>query len=574
MAVRLPVITEYDNKGISAAIGDLKKLGKQQLLGVVSAGALVDAARRSIQAANEDARSQRLLANTLQNTTGATNDQVAAVEANLQKLQYSAAVADDELRPALQKLLQATRDTGKAQDLLATALNIAATTGRDVETVALSLSRAYQGNIGALRRLGLRVSDTAVKSKDFQMAMEEIRPVVDGAAEAAAKGADGGWKRLGIALGDISEVVGTELNNALGPTVSNLGKAAQAATEAGESGSFLGNATKVIIAELIKATAGLGLFGGAAKSAKKDTDDLGASVNVTAGRFRALEEANKRAYSDLQAKRQEEAAKRSKGLKEKTDALAKANKERLATALTTARQRLEQLTQASQDYSDSIRDSITGAVSLSDAVARATDTEQAYNDALAERRDAYAELAKLQAVTFDAATGKTQVADAEDLAAAMERVAKAESAVVEAQGKRVDYTAAFREQINAAKDFAGSLQTLIGQGLKQTGLQQLLNLGPVAGAQVAKDLVAGTAGLSVSDLNMDALTAAAAGVGGAAAGQMFGADIAGAQNTLGAVTYANDIKITVTSADPDAVVRALVAWSKKNGKLPASIRVD
>jgi hypothetical protein len=574
MAVRLPVITEYDNKGISAAIGDLKKLGKQQLLGVVSAGALVDAARRSIQAANEDARSQRLLANTLQNTTGATNDQVAAVEANLQKLQYSAAVADDELRPALQKLLQATRDTGKAQDLLATALNIAATTGRDVETVALSLSRAYQGNIGALRRLGLRVSDTAVKSKDFQMAMEEIRPVVDGAAEAAAKGADGGWKRLGIALGDISEVVGTELNNALGPTVSNLGKAAQAATEAGESGSFLGNATKVIIAELIKATAGLGLFGGAAKSAKKDTDDLGASVNVTAGRFRMLEEANKRAYSDLQAKRQEEAAKRSKALKEKTDALAKANKERLATALTTARQRLEQLTQASQDYSDSIRDSITGAVSLSDAVARATDTEQAYNDALAERRDAYAELAKLQAVTFDAATGKTQVADAEDLAAAMERVAKAESAVVEAQGKRVDYTAAFREQINAAKDFAGSLQTLIGQGLKQTGLQQLLNLGPVAGAQVAKDLVAGTAGLSVSDLNMDALTAAAAGVGGAAAGQMFGADIAAAQNTLGAITYANDIKITVTSADPDAVVRALVAWSKKNGKLPASIRVD
>jgi hypothetical protein len=406
------------------------------------------------------------------------------------------------------------------------------------------------------------------------MAMEEIRPVVDGAAEAAAKGADGGWKRLGIALGDISEVVGTELNNALGPTVSNLGKAAQAATEAGESGSFLGNATKVIIAELIKATAGLGLFGGAAKSAKKDTDDLGASVNVTAGRFRALEEANKRAYSDLQAKRQEEAAKRSKALKEKTDALAKANKERLATALTTARQRLEQLTQASQDYADSIRDSITGAVSLSDAVARATDTEQAYNDALAERRDAYAELAKLQAVTFDAATGKTQVADAEDLAAAMERVAKAESAVVEAQGKRVDYTAAFREQINAAKDFAGSLQTLIGQGLKQTGLQQLLNLGPVAGAQVAKDLVAGTAGLSVSDLNMDALTAAAAGVGGAAAGQMFGADIAGAQNTLGAITYANDIKITVTSADPDAVVRALVAWSKKNGKLPASIRVD
>jgi len=276
----------------------------------------------------------------------------------------------------------------------------------------------------------------------------------------------------------------------------------------------------------------------------------------------------------MRKKAEEEAKKRAEEARKKAEALAKANKERLATALTTARERLEQLTQASQDYSDSIRDTITGAISLSDAVSRATDTEQAYNDALAERRDAYAELAKLQQVTFDAATGKTQVADAEDLAAAMERVAKAEGAVVEAQGKRVDYTAAFREQVNAAKDFAGSLQTLIGQGLNKTGLQQLLNLGPVAGAQVAKDLISGTAGLSVSDLNMDALTAAAAGVGGAAAGQIFGADIAAAQNTLGAVTYANDIKITVTSADPDEVVKALIKWSKKNGKLPASIKVN
>jgi len=165
------------------------------------------------------------------------------------------------------------------------------------------------------------------------------------------------------------------------------------------------------------------------------------------------------------------------------------------------------------------------------------------------------------------------VADAEDLADAMERVRRAEEGVVTAQGQRVSYTQAFREQIAAAKDFAGSLQTLIGQGLQQSGLQQLLNLGPVAGAQVAKDILSGTAGLSVADLNMDQLTAAAAGVGTAAASQMFGADITAAQNTLGAVTYANDIKITVTSADPDKVVEALVKWSKKNGKLPASIKV-
>jgi len=574
MAVRLPVITEYDNRGVTAAIGDLKKLGKQQLLGVVSAGALIDVARRSVQAANEDARSQRLLANTLQNTTGATDEQTAAIESNLQQLQYSAATADDELRPALQKLLQATRDQEHAQELLATALDISAVTGRDVESVAMALSRAYQGNIGALRRLGLRISDSAVKSKDFAMAMEEIRPMVDGASEAAAAGADGGWKKLGLAVGDLSEALGTKINEGLSPLIDLFNDLNAATKETSENQGKLVKVFGFVKQVTWDLPTPLDLVGSAIKKVRGESDDLASSLTTSAAKFRAFEEASNRAYNDIQKKKQEEAAKRAKALKEKLEALAKANKERLATALTTARERLEELTEASQDYSDSIRDSITGAISLSDAVSRATETEQAYNDALAERRDAYAELAKLQQVTFDAATGKTQVADAEDLAAAMERVAKAEGAVAEAQGKRVDYTAAFREQVNAAKDFAGSLQTLIGQGLNKTGLQQLLNLGPVAGAQVAKDLISGTAGLSVSDLNMDALTAAAAGVGGAAAGQVFGADIAAAQNTLGAVTYANDIKITVTSADPDAVVQALIKWSKKNCKLPASINVD
>ena len=574
MSIIIPILSEYVGKGTQAAITDLKKLGKQQLASAVSAGALLDVARRSIQAANEDAKSQRLLATTIKNTTFARQDDIDAIEKNLQGLQYSAAVADDELRPALATLLRVTKDSTKAQELLGVALDISASTGRDLQTVTLGLSRAYQGQVGALRRIGLAVSDGAVKSKDFETAMAEIIPVVEGSAKAAASGADGGWKKLGIAVGDLSEILGTELNAQLSGAVGALGKATAAANETGDSQSFIGAAVKATVASLVSAIIPWKNFGAGLNDSKDKAKEAAKEIGTLGDKIKQLDQQDIKTFQNNKtAAAQAAAAARLKAIKEAAEKAAKANKERLAAAVKEATQRLEELTKASNDYANSVRDSITGTISLSDAVSQATASEDNLNAALQERKEAYEELAKLQTQVFDAATGKTMVADAEDLADAMERVRRAEEGVVTAQGQRVSYTQAFREQIAAAKDFAGSLQTLIGQGLQQSGLQQLLNLGPVAGAQVAKDILSGTAGLSVADLNMDQLTAAAAGVGTAAASQMFGTDITAAQNTLGAVTYANDIKITVTSADPDKVVEALVKWSKKNGKLPASIKV-
>lgn len=574
MSIILPILTEYIDKGTKAALTDLKKLGKAQLAQAVAGGAAIDIARRSIQAANEDAKSQRLLANTLKNTTFAREEDIAAIEKNLQGLQYSAAVADDELRPALASLLRVTKDSAEAQELLGVALDISATTGRDLQTVSLGLSRAYQGNVGALRRLGLAVSDGAVKNKDFQAAMDEVIPVVQGSAEAAAAGADGGWKRLGLAVGDLSEILGTELNKQLGGAIGVLGKATSAANQSGDSQTLMGAAIQATISSLVSAVIPFSNFNRGMRDSKDEAKNAAKEVGNLGSRIKQLSEQDIKTFQnnkDAAAKAAYEA--RLKAARDAAAKLAKENKERLASALETAKQKLEELTKASDDYRDSLRDQLYGTVSLADAVQTATDSEAAFNEALQERKEAYEELAKLQSVVFDAATGKTTVANAEDLADAMERVAKAEAGVTAAQSGRKSYSEQFKEQLAAAKDFASSLQTLIGQGLSQVGLQQLINLGPIAGAQVAKDMIAGTAGLSVADVNLTGLQAAATGVGTAAASQMFGADITAAQNTVGAVTYANDIKITVTSADPDKVVEALVKWSKKNGKLPASIKV-
>ena len=574
MSIIIPILSEYVGKGTQNAIADLKKLGKAQLASAISATALVDVARRGIQAANEDAASQKQLAVALRNTAFARESDIASIEENIAGLQYSAAVADDELRPALATLVRVTGDSVKAQDMLAVALDISAATGRDLGTVAIGLSRAYQGNVGALRRLGLAVSDGAVANKDFGAAMAEVSAAVDGASEAAASGAEGGWKKLKIAGGDLLEIVGYKLNDSFSSLIDVFDDLNKETQKSSDQQGLLAKAFGVVKYAVVDMPTPLELIGNKLKDMRGLSDEAAKSIGDLGSKIKQLDQQDIKTFTNNKtAAAQAGYAARLKAAKEAADKLAKANKERLAAAVKEATQRLEELTKASNDYGNSVRDSITGTISLSDAVSQATTSEDNLNAALQERKEAYEELAKLQAVVFDAATGKTMVADAEDLADAMERVRRAEEGVVTAQGQRVSYTQAFREQIAAAKDFAGSLQTLIGQGLQQSGLQQLLNLGPVAGAQVAKDILSGTAGLSVADLNMDQLTAAAAGVGTAAASQMFGADITAAQNTLGAVTYANDIKITVTSADPDKVVEALVKWSKKNGKLPASIKV-
>lgn len=578
MTISIPVLTEYNGKGINSALADLKKLTKGQLASAVSAGALVDVARRSITAANEDARSQRLLANTLRNTTNATTEQIGAVEANLQQMQYSAGIADDELRPALQQLAMATGDITKAQGLMTTALDISAVTGRDVQTVALSLNRAYQGNVGALRRLGLTVSDTAIKSKDFQMAMEEIQPAVQGAAAEAAKGADGAWKRLGLVIGDGQEILGSYLNEGLLPVLEatvELGRKAN--TTAGEQG-WLAKTLTFVKDSLVNQIAPWRTYTNNVEDADKASTDLNSTLRATAGNFRMVEQSQRGLFDDITRKRTEAAAAAAEKARQAAKRLADENRQRLASALDYAKQKLEQVTQASDAYRDSIRDTVTGFVSLSDAVSGATDREDNYNRALEERRQAYEELAKLQSVVFDAATGKTTVADAEDLADAMERVAKAEGAVATAQGQRKSYSQLFAEQITAAKSFGESLKTLVEKGLEPAGLQQLLNLGPVAGAQVAKDILAGTAGLTVSGLNADLTAVAGAGLalGGASAGQQYGAAILGAQGAVGAATMAQIMNVTINapSADPDKVVQAIVEWSKRNGKLPQVVKTS
>jgi len=164
-----------------------------------------------VKAAIEDEAAQARLANALKNTTNATNQQIASVEKQIGKMSLAFGIADDELRPAFQRLATATGSLTKAQDSLQLALDISAATGKSVEAVSNALGKAYEGNTGALGRLGIGLSTAEIKSMGLEATMTQLAETFGGAATTQANTLEGQINRLKVGFDEAKESVGAAL---------------------------------------------------------------------------------------------------------------------------------------------------------------------------------------------------------------------------------------------------------------------------------------------------------------------------------------------------------------------------
>jgi hypothetical protein len=164
-----------------------------------------------VKAALEDEQAQTQLALALENATGATNAQIKATEDSILQMSLATGVADDQLRPALGRLVRSTGDITKAQDLLSTALDISAATGKPLEAVANSLGKAYDGNTAALGKLGVGLSAAELKTMSFEQVQGRLSELFGGAAAANADTYAGKIARVQVAFNEAQETVGTAL---------------------------------------------------------------------------------------------------------------------------------------------------------------------------------------------------------------------------------------------------------------------------------------------------------------------------------------------------------------------------
>jgi hypothetical protein len=159
----------------------------------------------------EDQAEQVQLALALENVTGATDAQVKASEDMISKMSLASGVADSELRPALASLVRGTKDIEEANKALALAQDISAGSGKDLATVSDALAKAYGGNMKGLAALSPEIKMMIKDGASLSDVMDVLGGNFGGASAAAAATAEGGMKRLGIALAETKESIGAAL---------------------------------------------------------------------------------------------------------------------------------------------------------------------------------------------------------------------------------------------------------------------------------------------------------------------------------------------------------------------------
>jgi hypothetical protein len=222
-AIVARILTQYSNKGSKAAQKDIATLSKTfdafgkktaRAFGIATAASAAFAlkiGKDAVQAAIADQKSQALLANTLRNTTGATEGAITGVESYITSLQKQFNVVDDDLRPAMARLVGATGSVEAAQSLMQTSLDVSAKSGADLATSVGAVIKATSGQFKALKNLVPELSLATIKSKDVAKAFEEVNKASSGAAATRAQTLEYRLKGLQIAFGEILETLGYAL---------------------------------------------------------------------------------------------------------------------------------------------------------------------------------------------------------------------------------------------------------------------------------------------------------------------------------------------------------------------------
>jgi hypothetical protein len=259
-ALTLKLLADIDNftKNINQADNEvttfgskITKFGKVAGAAFLAAGVAAAAyagklAIDGVKSAIEDEAAQAKLAATLRNVTGATDAQIAATEDYVLKQSLLFGITDDQLRPSLDRLTRATGDVTKAQKLQSLAIDISAATGKSLQAVTESLSKAQEGNLAGLSRLGVGLSRAELKTLDFEQITAKLANTFAGQATIQADTFQGKMARLSIAFDEAKETVGAFILDAITPLVENIVKyvvpAITAFVEGFEGGSGLKNA--------------------------------------------------------------------------------------------------------------------------------------------------------------------------------------------------------------------------------------------------------------------------------------------------------------------------------------------
>jgi len=219
MAINIPIISDFDAKGVNRAIKEFQQLDgvgektgfalkKAFVPATIALGALTAGIGMATKAAMEDEAAQLELARQLRTTTQATDAQIKAVEQSISAFSKQTAMADDQLRPALANLVRATGSLELSQKAMSVTADLATAKNIDMETASVAVSKALAGQTTALIKLDPSLKGVIDSSSSADEIMQALNNSVGGAAETFANSAEGGLKNFGIQMDELKESIG------------------------------------------------------------------------------------------------------------------------------------------------------------------------------------------------------------------------------------------------------------------------------------------------------------------------------------------------------------------------------
>jgi hypothetical protein len=218
--LRVPIIVE--NKGKKAfkdVDNSVKGLSKSfnKLAGKLGIGlsiaAVVKFGKAAAAAFIADEKAASRLAISVKNL--GLGFETPRIERYISELSAMSGVTDDELRPAMQRLLQTTGSVTQSQELLAQAIEISRGSGVEYETVVNDLSAAYLGNTKGLAKYGLGLTKAELKTMKFADVQSKFAATFQGSNAAYLDTYAGKFELINTAVGEASEKIGGALVESL-----------------------------------------------------------------------------------------------------------------------------------------------------------------------------------------------------------------------------------------------------------------------------------------------------------------------------------------------------------------------
>lgn len=445
-------------------------VGPALLTAGVAAGAFAVAlAVDGVKAAVEDEKAVAKLSTTLKNL--GFESQTANVLSFIDGLQRATGVSEDMLRPAFERLAISTNDVGAAQTSLQLAMDISAGTGKSLESVANALGKAYDGNTGALGKLGIGIDKAVLKSGDMQAITQELSKTFEGQAAAAADTFGGKLAILSVGFNELKESFGTGFLEGISQASGGFDDLTSQMAALEPKLKLLGQLSGEGIVNLIDLTSAVIVLYNEMSKLTEDNPFFGFVAKV-------LDSLNP-------LSRAAEAVKTlASWFSRDDDVWTRAG----ATAADLA---------ASIDYT---KKTITNVIPTMNGLTAATGKASDANKLLEARYQATLEVFNLAKTKLSDATRELEKWNSEidsfvsttanKITSGLNIGAAFEAATSEA-GKAAGLTTAkaFQEQMAKALKFGNLLQKLKSSGAKDNLIQQVADVGPEAGAALAEDLI-------------------------------------------------------------------------------------